>query len=85
MDKLQEVCEIGEDFADIADSVLIYIKEAHATDGWSVEVSDSTRWPLLYYFKNEIGNIVYKYKSYKCSLTFQSELSCCHGPAVEFK
>ena len=39
MEKLQTFSNIIEDFADVADFAIIYIAEAHPTDGWSFNVS----------------------------------------------
>lgn len=37
--KLREFGEIVHDFADIADFVIVYIEEAHPSDGWAFKVS----------------------------------------------
>lgn len=37
--KLHEFGEIVRDFADIADFVIVYIEEAHPSDGWAFKVS----------------------------------------------
>ena len=37
--KLREFNEIVRDFVDVADFVLVYIEEAHPSDGWALQVS----------------------------------------------
>lgn len=37
--KLREFGEVVHDFADIADFVIVYIEEAHPSDGWAFKVS----------------------------------------------
>ena len=39
MEKLQTFSKIIEDFADVADFVIIYTAEAHPSDGWCFNVS----------------------------------------------
>ena len=43
MAKLNEFNSITRDFSDIADFLVIYISEAHPTDGWAFKVIISTR------------------------------------------
>ncbi|KAK5870145.1 hypothetical protein PBY51_024803 [Eleginops maclovinus] len=37
MYKLEEFKQLVKDFSDVADFLVIYIEEAHSTDGWSFE------------------------------------------------
>lgn len=39
--KLSDFGEIVRDFSDIADFVIVYIEEAHPSDGWALKVSSS--------------------------------------------
>jgi hypothetical protein len=39
VEKLREFGEIQNDFADIADFLIVYIEEAHPVDGWKLNVS----------------------------------------------
>ena len=38
MAKLRQFNEIARDFTDVADFVVVYIEEAHPTDGWAFKV-----------------------------------------------
>lgn len=37
--KLRDFGEIVHDFSDVADFVIVYIEEAHPSDGWALKVS----------------------------------------------
>ena len=39
MAKLHDFGEIVRDFSDVADFVIVYIEEAHPSDGWALKVS----------------------------------------------
>ena len=39
--KLRDFGEIVRDFSDIADFIIVYIEEAHPSDGWALKVSSS--------------------------------------------
>lgn len=41
MVKLRDFGEIVRDFSDIADFIIVYIEEAHPSDGWALKVSSS--------------------------------------------
>ena len=38
MAQLRQFNEIARDFTDVADFVVVYIEEAHPTDGWAFKV-----------------------------------------------
>ena len=39
MKRLEEFSQIAKQFGDIADFLLVYIEEAHPSDGWAFKVS----------------------------------------------
>ena len=41
MAKLRDFGEIVHDFSNIADFVIVYIEEAHPSDGWALKVRSS--------------------------------------------
>lgn len=70
MAKFSDFNEVVRDFADIADFVVIYVKEAHAVDGWNIR---NWKYEDLYHHKSLDDRInaalLLKKEGLPCTLT----------------